>query len=490
MPTANAQATLVFDSTADGNTGSWVNVSSLGSTWDLLVTGLEFTTATDFSTLSVFLSTSTTMPTSIPTTPNFVLSPGPSASAILQVTSAFNWLLVEKTPQSPLPVLGNSISVGVKVNGIAINPNTNLLYAANSTTGEVIVINALTNAIVTTITGITDAEFVTINTTTNTVYVTGAITSCFVINGATNTLTATVTIVGSTPQCPPIVNLSTNQVYIPNGSTINALNGATNTVTQYTAGGTAPSFIALNTSANTLYAIGSGALDILTASTGALLHSVNVTSPRFLTVNQLTNTVYVLGGGSNDQLFVINGTAGTLTTTITLTVIIESAITNLLQTMLSVDSLDTLYFLSSDESSKVTVFNETTNTVSTTLTIGTTTSEDPAGLVFDPVSGFLIVVCAVLAVGVVVINTSTNTIATTLAVATSAFGPVFEVLNPNNGTVFISSFSSISNEAATVLDTVVIPRALDTQATTLLEGVSGGGGTASPTTGQLWPLGG
>ena len=82
MPvTANAATTLVWDSTADGNTSEWISVSSLGSSWELLITNLEWVSSTVFSTIQIFLSGSVTIPTSTPAFPTATISPSPNGVA-------------------------------------------------------------------------------------------------------------------------------------------------------------------------------------------------------------------------------------------------------------------------------------------------------------------------------------------------------------------------------------------------------------------------
>jgi YVTN family beta-propeller protein len=494
MPTANAQATLVWDSTADGNSSGWISVSALGSSWELLITNLEGVSPTVFSTLNIFLSTSVSMPTSTPSSPTATLTPSPSPAAsgvIYSVTSAFNWLMVVKTPISTATIAA-AVSVGA-INGTSfpvINPNTNSLYVANTSAGSVSVLNSLTNVVITVITGLTKPEFIAINTVTNTIYVTGGTDACYVINGATNTLTATVSTVtadtGSTSfdtVAPPVVNPSTNQLYIPmSEGIVLVLNGATNAISVFLG---APSNIigmALCASAGRLYVITSTDLLIVNASTGAILKTIAITSAFAVAVNQLTNTCYVGSSASPTIISVVSGSTEAVTTTISLTTGSIDSAGSSVYSLLSVDSTSTLYVANST-GGNVVVINETTNAVTTKIT-----ATAPFALAFNPTTGNLY---SVSTTSIQVINTATNTAGT--AISTSSVEPsisqtyVYVAANPNNGNVY---FSANSANAGVDIGCLLTPTIRDTQATTLLEGVSGGGGTPSPTTGQLWPLGG
>src|SRR5256885_189940 len=106
-----------------------------------------------------------------------------------------------------------TIAVGMTPIGVAVDPSTNTVYVANSVTGTVSVISALTNRL------------------TNKVYVSNSNSGTIsVISGSTNRVTDTIK-VGVKPD-GVAVNPSTNMIYVTDAATYNAsvISGSTNSI--------------------------------------------------------------------------------------------------------------------------------------------------------------------------------------------------------------------------------------------------------------------
>ena len=212
--------------------------------------------------------------------------------------------------------------------GLAVNPNTNRIYAAAATSPTSLdVIDLSTNTIVASIPGLPDQSSdvllegfhyvqlprqVAINTVTNTIFVVNSVSSTIsVFDGNTNTLTGTITVpvpdgaVVSVPYPDPFVWLQD----IKTGNTV--LDFASLTLSSL--GGVVS--IAVNEATNTLYAatvngtIGVYALDAPVAPT---TFSVNGTITDIAGVNQPGVTVTATG---------LNGTATAVTDTLGLFVL-------------------------------------------------------------------------------------------------------------------------------------------------------------------------
>ena len=91
-----------------------------------------------------------------------------------------------------------TIGVGSDPFGVAVNPTTNVVYVTNGSGNSVSVINGATNTVTATI-DVGDPGAVAVNPTTNVVYVANfSDNSISVIYGATNTVTTSIG-VGSNP---------------------------------------------------------------------------------------------------------------------------------------------------------------------------------------------------------------------------------------------------------------------------------------------------
>jgi YVTN family beta-propeller protein len=117
----------------------------------------------------------------------------------------------------------NQISTGGYI-GIGINPNTNMIYVANSFGNTTDIIDGASNSIVNKIKVGIHPEGVRVNQVTNKIYVANAgDNTVSVIDGSTNSVTQTLQ-VGSSPN-EVGVNQITNRIYVGNSGTLSVIDG-------------------------------------------------------------------------------------------------------------------------------------------------------------------------------------------------------------------------------------------------------------------------
>lgn len=212
---------------------------------------------------------------------------------------------------------------------IAINPQTNLIYAVNDEYRSLFVINGATNKVVATISvGVTPAG-VAVNSVTNKVYVTdaGNTQGVIVLDGTTNKVTGVIDTKGMERSIA--VNSMTNTIYAENGTALTVINGSTNVVTATIAepppaGGERPAnstSLAVNESTNTVYMSTYGATNVISVidgTTNQIVASIAAgNGPAPIAVDSQTNMLYVLDT-QGVTVAVIDGTTNNAVATITL----------------------------------------------------------------------------------------------------------------------------------------------------------------------------
>ena len=230
---------------------------------------------------------------------------------------------------------------------LAVNPNANTIYIANSSCafgvgGSVTEINGATNQVVATaIHGVgCQPRGVAVNPTTNTIYVVNSDPSDYdvsVLPGPNPVADPAVPYpkikVGNFPS-GVAVNPNTNSVYVANGAdgTVSVINGASNTVTATISVGGKPACgdcrvnLAVNPNTNTVYVAypsgtGPGAIYVINGATNQVINTISAVSgcasvtPRGIGVNPTTNTVFVFIQPC-DTIAVINGATNQITSTI------------------------------------------------------------------------------------------------------------------------------------------------------------------------------
>ncbi len=222
------------------------------------------------------------------------------------------------------------VNAGYSPSTLAVNQVTNRIYVANqcgsdpncASDGTVTVIDGVSNTVIATVSVGSDPFGVAVNSVTNKIYIAnycGNDPSCVtksgtvsVIDGVSNTVTATVTI-GSGP-APPVVNTLTNKIYVANScgndpscntgnGTVTVIDGATNNPTSVNVGAY-PFALDVNSATNKIYVANNcgddpncGSTATVTVIDGATLATTDVAIggyfPYAIAVNSATNKIYV-----------------------------------------------------------------------------------------------------------------------------------------------------------------------------------------------------
>ena len=170
----------------------------------------------------------------------------PNCSSVGTVT------VIDGTTNNPI-----SVNVGAAPHSAAVNPATNMIYVANfcgndvtctTLSGTVSVIDGASNTVVATVTVGSGPSYAAVNSATNKIYVAnicGNDVTCSTYSGTVTvidgtTLTTATINVGADPYAP-VVNAITNKIYVPNGcgtdptcgiphsgGTVTVIDGATN----------------------------------------------------------------------------------------------------------------------------------------------------------------------------------------------------------------------------------------------------------------------
>ncbi|WP_435010860.1 YncE family protein [Tundrisphaera lichenicola] len=211
------------------------------------------------------------------------------------------------------------IHVGDGPQGIAVNPVTNRVYAVNVRDQTVSVIDANTNAVIATISGLAfRPRSLGINRLSNTIYVAnegnGSGTTLSVINGYTNAIIQDIH-VGTGPN-GVAVNSHTNRIYTANGTsnTVSVVDGSTNTVIATIPVGFRPLDVAVNVLANKIYVSNSAddTMSVIDGETNVVIDTIPVgKTPRGISIDEISNQVYLANYGEN-SLYVIDGITNSL----------------------------------------------------------------------------------------------------------------------------------------------------------------------------------
>lgn len=187
----------------------------------------------------------------------------------------FDWVSILDKSGSPAPVA--RVQVGTNPIGVAVNATTNKIYVANSGSNDV-----------------------------------------SVIDGATNSVVATITDPNAVAPFAVAVNPTTNAIYVANAKSnnISVIDGATDSVIETIPVGGSPSGVAVDSQTNFIYVANAGISQIgdlgnITVLDGAKLTTATLTdsnarNPVAVSVNSVTNKIYVANSGSNN-VTVIDG---------------------------------------------------------------------------------------------------------------------------------------------------------------------------------------
>jgi len=266
------------------------------------------------------------------------------------------------------PISTISLSAGSGPSEVAFNPVTNILYTVNAGANSVSVINGATNTVTATIPVGLNPYGIAVNTTNNTIYVANnSDSSVTVIDGSNNTVTATITTgLGS---CYVLFNPLTNTVYVTNSndSTVSLIDCATNTVIKTIPVGAGSYGIALNTATGDLYVVNNSdcTVSVISGVTNTLTATIAVGLwPCGVGYNPNTNSIYVANGGGN-SISVINCATDTVTTTIP-----SNDVGNNGPYDVAVNTTTNTIYVTDDTSNSLLVIDGSNNTITSSIPVG------------------------------------------------------------------------------------------------------------------------
>jgi YVTN family beta-propeller protein len=257
-----------------------------------------------------------------------------------------------------------TIAVGTSPTSVVVNPVTNLIYVANSGSNSVSVIDGSSNSVTATVTSpeMLSPIGLAVNPATNQVFVANSGSDyASVINGTTTPATDVIAsnAIPTSGFVSIAVDTSTDQAYLANGSqgTVGVINGLNLSATTdiLTAQASANlEQIAVNPVTHKAYAITNtspaSAISVIDGATYAVATPAYPQSqPWAVAVNPVTNTIFVADNFSG-TVSVIDGSTNTLDPASPITVGTNP-------NALVVDPINNLVYVSNAGSSSVTVFN-------------------------------------------------------------------------------------------------------------------------------------
>ncbi len=301
--------------------------------------------------------------------------------------------------------VADTIAVGSTPVDVAISPSGSTAYVVNAGSSSVSVINTATQTVAATITvGLAPAH---VAATPNgaEAYVTNVgSNSVSVINTSTNAIVATI----------PVGYGPTGVAITPNGSTLyvlNTLSGSvsvvstsTNSVIANVRVGALPSSVAITANGALAYVVNSGSnsVSVINTSTNAVVGTVKVgVLPLDVAITPNGGTAYVANSGSKSvSVFSCTSLPCTGATTVSV---------GSLPSHVVISADGTTAYVTNAGSSSVSVINTASNTVATTVTVGTA----PLTAAID---GGNVYVLNALSSSVSAINASSNSVAATISV--------------------------------------------------------------------------
>jgi DNA-binding beta-propeller fold protein YncE len=210
---------------------------------------------------------------------------------------------------------------------VAVNAVTDTVYLGSA--AALTVVDGASETAVATIPLAAAPTGIAVDSATNTIYVliSGSTPEVAVIDGASNSVSATIAL----PDSDPVgiaADSVTDQVYVGNDSNeswgLFDIDGSTDTVAQtFSTGADEPAGIAVDESTDLVWMTtmsGTAPVLAINAATGSIVYTVSVTGgPTSVAVDPVTDTVYTAGNATGGSMSVIDGATGTIATTIAVT---------------------------------------------------------------------------------------------------------------------------------------------------------------------------
>lgn len=232
------------------------------------------------------------------------------------------------SPESQNDAVLAVIPVGSGPSGVGVNPTTNLVYVPNFGTGDVSVIDGVSNTVIATIPVGPSPGSVGVNPVTNRIYVTDVLGTIWVIDGATNTVIHSFSGI-SGESYGVAVNSATNRIYVADffGREVSVIDGGSDEVVATFAVGSLYE-VAVNPDTNRIYVadatsgVGASNLSVFDSGSNTLITTIPTPGGAALfgvAVNTVTNRVYstyffratawVIDGATNEIVTTIEGLA-------------------------------------------------------------------------------------------------------------------------------------------------------------------------------------
>ncbi len=285
-----------------------------------------------------------------------------------------------------------TVTVGINPVWATVNSVTNKIYVANRHDNNISVISGATNTVTKTISVGRHPTVMDVNLVTNKIYVVnngnGQGTTMSVIDGNTDTVTATVT-VGNYP-VSVAVNPVINMVYVANycgnqfgcnatpaPGTVSVINGATNTVTHTVTVGYGPSIVEVNNVTNKIWVANSCGNDSSCDFTGdntnviGTVTQIDGASFATQTVNTGNGQVAMANNAVANLVFVTNNTDNTESVINGATLGVSTVSVGTAPDDVEVNPVTNTAFVCNSGSNNVTLINGAT-LATTTVNVGNT----------------------------------------------------------------------------------------------------------------------
>lgn len=356
----------------------------------------------------------------------------------LVVTDASGFAIIDSATH-----LRMSATVGSGAIDVAVNRATNTIYVANNGGTTVSVINGADNSVAATIDLMLSPDAIAVNESLNKIYVlhSQALGKVSIIDGTTNTFT-TIN-VGAKPVALA-VNTLTNKVYVANrdSNNVSVINSA-GVETKKIAVGMKPVAVLVNSELNRIFVANydSNTVTAIDGGTDEYAKSSNLDANGAASVG---NKPVAMARSQTHRVFVVNSIGNSLTIIdgVDFSVGAETGIGTAPQSITYNSVNDSIYVgLSATDSNKVIRADAGNLNNQTEILVG----QNPVKLAADPVSNRLYVACRDNNV-VMVVNCKNNSVINNIPVQQQ---PVALAVNPVTGRVYIANNGSID---LTVLD--------------------------------------
>lgn len=212
----------------------------------------------------------------------------------------------------------------------------------------------------------------------------------------------------------PVVNPTTNRIYLATGAGVELVEGGANTLSLLT--NTPVTAIAVHPSLNRVYLATATGIRVLDGASHALLATIPVNSASRLAVNRITNQMYAVSpNGSATTFSIVNLNANTVTVSVPITETVRD---------LAVHEANSRVYLAAQNDQRVAVLDGTTGALVTRVDLGT--GRFPTSLASNSSNNR---VYAGSPEGVEVINAGTNTLAPPYSISNAADVAVNETAN-------------------------------------------------------------